>query len=158
MTMPAHSDPQADLLQAFLQTDYRVLPRTDALGVVIGDYHPQLDEIIEQRDWAILTAFNPGASVDEPDANEHRHQQLLAAIADAGLDFLPACNRDPAGRWPDEPSLLMIGAEAEWLIALARRLGQLALVAGRPGRIAELWLVGGDWPEALPAPVRRMHR
>lgn len=156
MTMPAYSDPSSDLLQAFLQTDYRVLPRTDALSVTIGQCHRSLDERIEHCDWAILTACNPGARVDEAGANEHRHQQLLAAIADAGLDFLPACNRDPGGHWPEEPSVLVIGAEPGWLVALARRLGQLALVAGTPGEAAELWLVAGDWPELLPEHVRRV--
>ncbi len=158
MTMPAYSDPNADLLQAFLQTEYRVLPRADALDVTIGQCHRSLDERIEHCDWAILTAFNPGASREEPEVNERRHQQLLAAIADAGLDFLPACNRDPRGQWPDEPSLLVIGPDSGWLIALARRLGQLAVVAGRPGEAAELWLVAGDWSESLPEHVRRVSK
>ncbi len=153
-----HSDPQADLLQAFLHTEYRVLPRTEAVVVVIGNRHPRLDEIIEQRNWAILTGFNPGGRIDDPDANDRRQQQLLATIADAGLDFLPACNSDPAGHWPDEPSLLVIGAEPDWLKTLARRLGQLALVAGQSGDIAELWLLDGEWPDSLPPYVRRMHR
>ncbi len=158
MTMSAHSDPRADLLQAFLQTEYRVLPHADAIDVAIGKRHSRLDQITENRNWAILTACNPAAVVDRPGANEQRHQTLLAAIADAGLDFLPACNRDPYGQWPDEPSLLIITPESEWLIALARRLGQLALVSGRFGEIAELWLIAGDWPEPLPDHVRTMCR
>jgi len=158
MTMPAYSDPKADLLQAFLQTDYRILPRSEALGVMIGERHPRLDETVEQRHWAILTAYNPGARRDEGGANERRHQQLLAVIADAGLDFLPACNRDRQGQWPDEPALLIIGAESDWLISQAQRLGQLAVVAGRPGDAAELWLVEGEWPEPLPDHVRQVAR
>ena len=156
MTMPAHSEPGTDLLQAFLQTEYVVLPRTKAFNVRIGECHRELDHILQHRSWAILTAFNPGAVAANADSNERHHQQLLAAIADAGLDFRPACNRDSRGRWPDEPSLLILDAESGWLTTLARRLGQLALVAGEPGRPAELWLVDGDWNNELPKHVRRM--
>ncbi len=155
--MPAYSGPQADLLQAFLQTDYRILLRSGALDVTVCERHPRLDEIIMERDWAIVTAFNPGARIDAADINEQRHRQLLAAVADAGLDALPARNHDPHGQWPDEQSLLVIGAEPDWLIALAQHLGQLALVAGRPGGEAELWLLGGEWPDPLPDHVRRVN-
>jgi hypothetical protein len=156
MTMPAYSDPQADLLQTFLQADYRILPGADAIAVTIGHRHPVLDERIGHRPWAIVTGFNPGASLDEAAANEHRHQQLLAAIAAVGLDFLPATNRDPNGRWPDEPSILIIDAQPDWVCSLARRLGQRALVAAGPNQPAELWLLTGDWPEPLPDHVRRV--
>ncbi|QOC21372.1 DUF3293 domain-containing protein [Wenzhouxiangella sp. AB-CW3] len=162
MTMPAYSDPQADLLQAFLQTEYRVLPSTNAAGVaidvLIGRHHPRLDQFTEHRDWAIVTAFNPGGHADQPSANKQRHQQLLAAVASAGLDFLPACNHDPSDRWPDEPSLLIIAPDRDWLIALALRLGQHALVSARPSKAAELWLIAGTWPEPLPAHVRMVRQ
>ena len=156
MTMPAHSNPGADLLQAFLQTEYVVLPRADAIAIGIGKCHRELDHILDHRSWAVVTACNPGAVAADAEANERRHQQLLAAIADAGLDFRPACNRDPRQQWPDEPSLLIINAESDWLVELTRRLGQLALVAGQPGDPAELWLVDGEWNEELPEYVRRV--
>lgn len=153
MTMPAHSNPERDLLQAFLETEYMILPGADSIPVRIGNRHPELDNLLGDRPWAIVTACNPGAVASEPEANEQAHQQLLAAIADAGRDFLPACNRDPGHDWPDEPSLLIINAEFDWLIAVADRLGQLALVAGRPGQAAELWLINGDWNVDLPRHV-----
>ena len=157
MTMPAHSDPRADLLQAFLQTEYVILPRANAIDIRIGQCHRELDSILQHRPWAVVTAYNPGGVAADAEANERRHQRLLAAIADAGLNFRPGCNRDPLGDWPDEPSLFIIDAESGWLVTLARRLGQLALVAGQPDRPAELWLVDGDWPDPLPGHVRRIH-
>ena len=156
MTTPAHSDPGADLLQAFLQTEYVVLPGTDAITVGVGKSHQELDHTLNHRSWAVVTAFNPGAIVTDKDTNERQHQTLLAAIADAGLDFRPASNRDPQAQWPDEPSFLIIDAEEDWLVMLTRRLGQLALIAGRPGQAAELWLIDGDWNDELPRYVRQV--
>ena len=83
-------------------------------------------------------------------SNHQRHQALMTVIADANMESWPAINRS-AGGWPDEPGRLIVGAPADWVHARAREFGQVAVVAGQPGRPARLWVyrserLPGDHP------------
>jgi hypothetical protein len=138
------------LLQAFAQTDYRVRLDADDVVVRVGCGHDRLDRSLDGRDWTIITAFNPGARPGDDGDNRRRHERLCDDARQSGFETRPSVNRDPSGRWPDEPGLLIVGLNADARAQLARRFDQAAVLIGRGGDIARLELHGPGWPESLP--------
>jgi len=152
MTADLASTRWEELLQAFSGTDYRVsVTGEGVLTVRVGRRHEALDRMLVDRSWAIITAFNPGAEPRGSADNRARHQGLRERAEQAGWQCHPTINRDPSGRWPDEPGLLLVGIEAAAAAELAGQFGQAAFVSGRPGEIARLQLLGERWPDRLPA-------
>jgi len=137
------ASPQQDALRAaFSAAEYRVCIGGHELVLKVGMHHPELDRAIEDRDWAIVTAFNPqGRRVGDAD-NRHADAALRAEVAERGLLAYPSTNRDPSGRWPDEPGLLIAGAGPDEMASLGRRHGQAALLVGRSGQPAMLCFLG----------------
>lgn len=156
MTTAAVSNRRDELVRAFLQTDYVVFAAGGPLTVRIGAPHPRLDRETGNRAWAIVTAFNPDATECAASDNQRRHGELIDAARGAGLATMPACNRDPSGRWPDEPGLLLHPCDAGTATDLARRMGQLGVVTGRAGEAAELLLIGEGWPADVSGPGVRV--
>ncbi len=142
MNSAADHSPDQPLLNAFLTTDYLVRLGEQCLKVRIGHRHPVLDQLLENRQWAILTAANPGATGLSARVNEERHRILADQARLADVATLPTINRDPTGRWPDEHGLLLIAPARPWLLEQARRFEQIGLVHGQAGLAAELWLLG----------------
>ncbi|MFW5926505.1 MAG: DUF3293 domain-containing protein [Wenzhouxiangella sp.] len=156
MNTAAVSSRRDDLVRAFLQTDYLVSTAAGSLTVRIGAEHPRLDRQIGYRPWAIVTAFNPGATESASGDNRRRHARLVERTERAGLASLPACNRDPSGSWPDEPGLLVYPCDSDSARKLAREFGQLGVVTGAPGEMARLELIGKDWPADVSGPGVRV--
>lgn len=140
----------ASLLQAFLHACYDVRLKGQTHQLRVGQDHPEFDQALGAHDWAILTACNPRGRRLEDAENRQRQAALTAELQACGLVWHAALNRDPAGVWPDEPSMLVLDAAPETLDELARSHDQAALLAGRPGGPARLRLYGGGWPEPLP--------
>lgn len=138
------------LLRAFATTEYRVHIGGRELVIQPGRRHDDLDDAVGQRDWAIVTAFNPQARRIDEDANGDRHRNLIEAVRSKGWEAHPAVNRDPSGHWPDELSLLIVEASPRDLDSLAESFGQAAIVTGHPGTPARLRLYGSGWPQPLP--------
>jgi hypothetical protein len=76
----------------------------------------------------LITAYNPRSRKQTAEENTDAHRQLLAAVAKMGCDVLPSRGRDPDGKWPAEPGLLIFNLSREDALALARRFGQYAAV------------------------------
>lgn len=145
----------AELLAAFLDTEYRVWPVADTVVVRIGATAPGLDWRLRHRPWVIITPFNPHARRVEEAANlEALTRMCIRLNRDFGLELHPARHVDPAGRWPDESSLLAVKPPEQVVHQVAREFGQLGVVTGGPGQVSELWVYGTGWPEALPQWVR----
>ena len=128
--------PQA--LRAYQKALYAVLG-----GPVLrlGERNPELETLLEAQaatTAAFITAANPRGEPRSHAANQVATAELQAALA---WPFYPGEGRDPEGRWPAEPSLLVIGiprAEAE---ALGRRFEQNAIVFVEKGSAPELVLL-----------------
>lgn len=158
MTLDIASRSPEQLLQAFARTDYRVDFGAATLGVRIGQRQPALDERLGCRPWLIVTAFNPqGRPCDEAD-NRRRHRNLIEHAEQLEAIAVPAVNRDPDGRWPDEPSVLICDQAPAARSEMARRYDQAALVVGWPDEVARLEVYGNDWPERLPEWTSRGRR
>lgn len=136
------------LAAAFAAAEYVVEAEPAPIVIRIGDCAPPLDRLLNGHDWAIVTAHNAGGVRRPANRNDAAHRLLTQALGKLAPRFLvPACNRDPRGRWPDEPGWLFTPESLGQADRLARRFEQQAIVVGRPGQPAELrWYDGGNAP------------
>lgn len=77
---------------------------------------------------AYVTAFNPGSETQSADVNEPAHARLSAELATTWHRVVEGAGEDPDGRWPAEPSYLVLGIDLEAARELGRRYGQNAVV------------------------------
>lgn len=128
------------LIAAYEQALYVVFANPE-LVLRVGEPHPGLDALLGAHGAAtaaFITAANPRGEQRSSAANQAAMDSLQAALS---WPFHPGEGRDAQGRWPAEPSLLVLGiarAEAE---ALGRRLEQNAIVFVEKGKNIELVLL-----------------
>ena len=134
------------LAHAFARTEYRIRHDSGPAVVRIGERLPAgLQRACRGRAWAILTAFNPGAQLAEPQTNARSDRALvrrLRALRPAML--LRSVHRDPQRRWPDESGWWLCPIALEQACRIGREYGQLAVVAGGPGGRAEIFECRAD--------------
>lgn len=120
---------------AYLATEYRVG------GVVlrIGVRSAWLDRALGPHRWAaFLTAANPRSRQLARGVNARRQASLRAMLRAGGFRCFDGMAHDPAGAWPDEPSVLVLGLRPARAAAVARAFRQNAVVILRSGRPAML--------------------
>lgn len=134
------------LAAAFAAAEYVVEAESAPIVIRIGNRTPSLDRLLDGRRWAIVTAHNPGGTRQAARRNDEAERLLAQALRDlAPPVLLPTCNRDPSGRWPNEPGWLFTPESLAQADRLATRFSQRAIVAGRPGQPAELrWCDDGN--------------
>jgi hypothetical protein len=122
-------------------TTYRVADGAQRFSIRVGEHCAPLDALLGAYgadEWAYVTAYNPGGRRAGADANEAAQQRLAAALRATARPVLRGEGAGADGAWPAEPSLLVLGLPRADALALARRFGQEAIVAGRRGGPAEL--------------------
>lgn len=150
MNTDVSSHSPESLLQAFSAAEYRVRIAGREFVVRPGCRQRDLDTALGNRRWAIVTACNPQARRMADSDNRQRQQELCKAIGERGLETHPAVNRDPAGTWPDETSVLIVEGDLATLDSLAEAFGQAAIVTGGSAEVVKLRLYGRNWPDSLP--------
>jgi len=109
-----------DLLRAYEEANYVVFGEPE-LVIRVGEPNRDLDALMEADDAstaAYLSAANPDGAQQSGADNREAAQALLA---DSIMRFLPKYEgegRDPLGKWPAEPSVLVLGIsrkDAEFL-------------------------------------------
>lgn len=137
----------ADLLLAYERTSFRVDDGTTRFAIRIGETCPELDDVLAQRDardWAYVTACNPGSRPLSVEENQSRQAALEERVLAEGWPFLRGRGVPADSDWEPEDSLLIIGMPLEAACALGRAFGQRAIVTGRAGALATLtWLETG---------------
>ncbi len=121
----------AALSHAFEKAIYRVHSPQGDIDVRIGQLNRTLNQLLEQensRGAAILTACNPGAQICSRAFNDAVQETLLRDLQKQDLHWWPAVNLDPKGKWPDEPSLLVLDISLQQARWQARLFKQLAFV------------------------------
>jgi len=94
-----------------------------------------------------LTAFNPRSERRSFAANERAQRELESLLAQRGYHCVPGRGVDPAGRWPDEPSVLALGMPAGEAAALARQFDQNAALVMAADAVPRLvWVQGAEAP------------
>lgn len=120
----------AATVRAYRQTHYRVLaPQRFTLH--IGRRSVPLQVLHATYDVgcsAFISAFNPYSQSWSLARNIARHQALLASLARHGHNFVQGYGRHPAGTWPAERSVLVLGMTLSQALALGAALQQNAIV------------------------------
>jgi hypothetical protein len=133
----------SDLLTAYENADYVILTKP-ALILKIGEHSPRLDELLVANGAATAAFVTPANPLGErqPAAENHAAMATLEdLIAAAGYPFYPGEGRDPDGRWPAEPSFLIVGIYRSNAEALGRLFKQNAIVFAVMGKAPELVLL-----------------
>lgn len=130
-----------ELQESYSRALYRIDADPEPIVLRVGEPSPELDHWLVARGaqrFALLTAANPGSEPVAETENARRHVRLLARVRETGLQAIAgeSCEA-PSGGWR-ERSLLVVGIDREPAIALARELGQLALLVGEIGGPVEL--------------------
>jgi hypothetical protein len=130
-----------DLVSHYLATSYRADAPGGPLIIRVGRPDTALDALLDSlgaREWAFITAYNPGSVPRSPEENELGNRDLLERLRDLGHDPLPGAGIGDDGIWPPEPSFFVAGIGVEEALRLGRLYGQLAVVAGRRGEAPRL--------------------
>jgi hypothetical protein len=123
-----------ELEVAYGATDYRVEDAPSGPFVIrIGQVCADVNE-----EWAFVTACNPRSERLSDEKNSRRMAELEAVVQVGGWTYYHGQGIGSDGRWPAEPSLLVVGISEADAIALGKRFGQNAVVVGRVGEAARL--------------------
>jgi hypothetical protein len=137
------SSPSPELERAYRATAYRVEGPDGRFSIHIGQTCPELDALLtltHTTTWAYITACNP-RSVPTADAQNQARQRELEERVRARFRFYRGEGVGDDGKWPPEPSLLVLGIDGDTAARLGREFGQHAVVVGTLGGAAELlWL------------------
>ena len=110
------------LLEAYRRTTFVADTRKGRMRLRVGQHCSELDALLAGHGvatWAYVTASNPGSvplTAEENTALQHR---LGGSVAELGLVSYPGEGIGDDGRWPPEPSLLILGIGRDG----AKRLG-----------------------------------
>ena len=136
-----------DLIQAFLETHYRVHQHGSVVPTMtlrVGDASPDL--IVLHRTHgvdcsAFLTAYNPFAQQVDDASNLERQEALKQEVSRRSLVFLHGEGQHPTNGWPAEPSVLVLGLSLEAAKVMGRQYEQAAVVWIGPQVVPELVLL-----------------
>lgn len=126
--MTAISD---DLVAAYRSTDYRIQLPGSNITLRIGRYSEPLAGLHAEyavSSSAFLTAYNPYSKQASPESNMAVQRDLLAELEARDLKWIEGAGRDPSGKWPPEPSVLVLGIEYHAANDLAVKFEQNAFV------------------------------
>ncbi len=136
----------SDIVAAYRNADYVVLPGNSELHFRVGTPSAELDALLAERGAtaaAFLTAANPHSERRSAEENRAAAAELERALGDAYYSRFRAEGRVPTARWPTEPGVLVLGIPRAAAEALGRRFGQNAILYMERGSAAELVLLTG---------------
>ena len=138
--MPKVSDALVALYKA---THYQVFAPGGVLILHIDAFSAALLELHAKfgvASSAFITAYNPRSQQTADDINAAAQESLIAEVKKLGLPWIAGAGVDPVGRWPMEPSLLVLGISRAQARILVRQFEQNACVFTGASGIPELLL------------------
>jgi hypothetical protein len=142
--------PPIELVQAYLDTDYRIVGDDGDVVLRIGERAP-LPAPEPGRVHAVLSAGNPRSRPQTAAQNARADAALRARADGLGLAWRPALGVGRTGHWPPEASLWIQDIAGDRLDALALEWDQNACLVVTADRRARLRLYRPDWRDQLPA-------
>ncbi len=131
------------LVNAYLNTDYRVHLPSGWLSLKVGQTVVPTGSFIATQEWLIITACNPASKQLKNTHNFARHCLLSRHLSKAGFSAYPsfavAGNRQP--QWPVEYGCLVVSDRWLPLFLLARRFKQYAVITCRPDDAVHLCIM-----------------
>jgi hypothetical protein len=130
-------------IAAYLGTDFCV--DGDAPFVMrIGAPCEALAAVYAEKNYAscaFISACNPLGEPADETLNEARQAAFARMLEARGLPYLRGAGRDPRGKYPAEPSFLVLGTTLEESKAIGRELHQNAIVWCGADRVPQLILL-----------------
>ena len=131
------------LIEAYRAADYRV-DVVPELVLKVDRYSPGLALLYER--WgvtsaAFITAWNPHSQPASRAENTERDTRLFAELRGLGLTCMEGQGSDPAGHWPSEDSLLVLGLARPSAMEIGERYAQNAIVWADADAIPRLVLL-----------------
>lgn len=142
-SMPAPTAIAPETVQAYLETEYRVLGDTDFV-LRVGEASAELLAAHSQHGVncsAFLTACNPFSQTTPAPANAARQAELVAELEHRSLAFVHGLGQHPTNGWPGEDSVLVLGLALEAAKVLATRFEQNAFVWSGADGVPQLVLL-----------------
>lgn len=130
----------------YAQASYQVMLDGGNIDFHIGRYDAEAERRLAAetgliREWFIITPCNPRSEPAREELNLFYFNELRYELEQNSGKWFKTLNRDPSGKWPDEPGFLVADAERTWVMDLGRRFLQNALVTARLGEAPRLlWL------------------
>lgn len=134
--MPAGADRRA----AYLAAEYVVFGDAEIV-LRIGEPNADLDALLDEEGAhtaAYVTAANPHGRLAGTTENVLATTAMLEAQREAGYACYAGEGRDPKGKWPAEPSVLVVGMTRAEAQVLGRSYEQRAIVFVERGAAPEL--------------------
>jgi hypothetical protein len=136
-----------NLLALYRVTHYEVewdrggfVLRIDEPSGTLADCHRAFDVACS----SFITAWNPRSQPASDAANAAAQARLHEWLRNGGYRTVPGCGRDPTGRWPAEPSLLVLGLNAVEARRVGQTFDQSAVVVAEADAIPRLlWMDAG---------------
>ena len=127
---PASSAISAELVSAYLDTDFRVLePREFTLRIgVVSEELKAVYTDLGVSSAAYLTAWNPLSQDTGLEDNDSAQSALIRKLALRGYVTWSGLGIDPSGDWPGEESVFVPGIDLKAAKSLGREFQQNAIV------------------------------
>jgi hypothetical protein len=117
-------------IEAYLATDYSIWG-SRRLILRVGQRNHELAALYQKyavSTAAVLTAWNPYSEARSDAENETAQRDLISEIDRLSLRHEPGHGADTTGKWPPEPSRLVLGIDLETAATLGRRFRQNGIV------------------------------
>lgn len=118
------------LIDVYRKTQYRILEPVNFI-LKIEEFSQELNQLFADRrvsSAAFITAWNPLSILTAVAENEEADQKLRQTLKDENIYFFDGIAEDPAGSWPNEPSLLALGLTLNKAIIIGKKYSQNAIV------------------------------
>jgi hypothetical protein len=122
---------ELQLWSAYEQTHFVVFVDGHEVAIHAGYRSPRLDALLQRLSasrWAFLTAYNPESAPLSTEENERRQQGMFEELLTAGYRLIEGEGRDKEGKWPAEPSALVLDVDRRKARRIGRKYGQLAIL------------------------------
>ena len=132
------------LVAAYRATRYEVTAATPPFVLRVDE--PSVELATCHRAHAVrcstfVTAWNPGSQQATAAVNSAAGEALEQRLRARGYRLLAGRGVDPAGRWPAEASVLVLGLERDAACEIARHFGQAGLVCAGDDAVPRLVLL-----------------
>jgi hypothetical protein len=132
------------LIDAYRATRYEVTGTPSPFVLRVGEPNEALAACHLAhgvRCSAFVTAWNPGSRALAAAVNAAAEIALEERLRARGYRLLAGRGIDPAGRWPAEESVLVLGLDRAAACAIAREFGQAGLVCAGADAVPHLVLL-----------------
>jgi hypothetical protein len=141
MMRPQKFGEDEDVLAAYLAAHYKVTGTASPFVLRVGRRSAELASVhLANRAncSAFITAWNPQSVARSQADNCASQKRLESELGELGVTLIAGVGMDPAGVWPDEPSVLAVGISRNEAERVGRRFGQRAIVWNGESAIPEL--------------------